>query len=69
MNQIVSNLASIKGNFHVSGPMLLAAGLEVAKIWLPQYVQQLNETQKALVVYGIIAAGNSAPKPPAPPAP
>lgn len=66
MNQIVSNLASIKGNLHVSGPVLLAAALEVAKIWLPNYVTQLTDTQKVLVLYGILAAGNSAPTPPKP---
>ena len=64
MNQLLSNLATIKSNPHVAWPVLAAAGLQIAKIWFPACGNQIDETTKVLVFYGIIAAGNSAPKPP-----
>lgn len=64
MNQFLSNLASIKSNPHVSWPVVGAAALQVAKIWFPAHAAQIDDTTKVLVLYGILAAGNSAPTPP-----
>lgn len=56
-----SNIASAAQNRHVSIPVLLAFGCEAGKIWLPNYRNQFDATQKLLFGYAAIAAGNSAP--------
>lgn len=61
MNKLLTNL-SAAGNKHVMFPVYLAAALEVASVWLPQYKAQINDTQRILILYGIASAANSAPK-------
>lgn len=46
-------------NKHTSGAAIGVAILTVAAIWLPQYKDKLDETARALVVYGLLAAGDA----------
>lgn len=51
------------GNFHIAAPVLLAIALEVAAIWFPKYHDKIEETQHALIGYGLLAAAQSSAKP------
>jgi len=73
MNNILGTLLAGSKNPHVSVPLLLAVLLEILPHWLPAYAAQLQETQKVLVAYGLLAAsttanGNGNGKPPTSPA-
>lgn len=61
LNNLLANLASAGKNLHVSVPMILAIVCEAGKIWAPRYEQQFDATQKILIAYGVISAGNSVP--------
>lgn len=64
--QLISNLTSALKNKHVSIPLVLAAGCEVGKIWLPTHATQFEATQKVFAYYAVMAAANSAGQPIAP---
>ena len=59
MKQIQANLIHACTNLHVSVPVIGAAALAIAQIWLPQYAAQLNSTAAILAAYGIIGAANT----------
>ena len=59
MNQIIANIKNSTSNLHVSVPVVLAAGLAIAQVWLPKYATELNSTAAILAAYGIIGAANT----------
>lgn len=46
-------------NKHTSGSAVGVALLTVAAIWFPKYKAQLDETARALIVYGLLSAGDA----------
>lgn len=46
-------------NKHTSGSAIGVALLTVASIWFPKYKAQLDETARALIVYGLLQAGDA----------
>jgi hypothetical protein len=63
MNQSLLNISTLLKNPHLRYPVLIVAGIEIAKIWLPEYREQLNSSQKVIMFYLVAAAANSAPTP------
>jgi len=61
MNNTLANLLSGLTNAHIRYPLLGAIALELIPIWAPQWKAQCQETQKVLLMYGVIAAANSVP--------
>lgn len=64
MNKFGNNLATAFSNPHMRYPIIAAAFLEVAAVWLPAYKTQISETQKILFFYASAAACNATPKTP-----
>jgi hypothetical protein len=64
MNQSIVNISTLLKNPHLRYPVILVAAIEIAKIWLPAWKEQLNSTQKVIMFYLVAAAANSAPTPP-----
>lgn len=52
------------GNLHIGAPVILAIALEVAAVWFPKYHDKIEETQHALIGYGLLAAAQSSGKKP-----
>lgn len=46
-------------NKHTSGAAIGVAVITVASIWFPKYKSQLDETARALIVYGLLQAGDA----------
>lgn len=46
-------------NKHTSGSAVGVALLTVASIWFPKYKPQFDETARALIVYGLLSAGDA----------
>lgn len=61
MNTVITNILRALQNPHLSLPLLAAVALEVIPIWFPGHKEQFAETQKVLLMYGVIAAANSGP--------
>lgn len=63
MNALTSNLSGLLNNRHVGIPVILAIGLNIAQIWLPEkFHDKIEETEHILMAYGMLAAANSGPK-------
>lgn len=62
MDKLLLNLVAAGKNPHVSVPVLIAIGMSLAEIWLPeQYEKRLTKTERVFMAYGVIAAANSGP--------
>jgi hypothetical protein len=59
MNQALLNLSSLFKNPHLRYPLAGIVALEVAKIWLPNFSQNLDATEKIITYYLIAAASNN----------
>jgi hypothetical protein len=59
MNQSLLNLGTLFGNPHFRYPLLLVIAIQISEIWLPQYKDQLNATQKLILFYVCAAAANT----------
>jgi len=59
MNQSLLNIGTLIGNPHFRYPLLLVIAIQIAEIWLPQYKDQLNATQKLILFYVCAAAANT----------
>ena len=69
VNQTLANLLAGARNGHISIPLVIAIALEIIPIFAPQCASKLQEVQKVLLAYGIIAAANSGPSQANPPQP
>ena len=63
----MNNITTLWTNPHLRWCVILIAGIELAKIWLPQFKPQLDGSQKIVLFYALAASANSTP-PALPPA-
>ena len=61
MNQGLINIGTLLQNPHFRYPAILIIAIEIAKVWLVQYKEQLDATQKIITFYLVAAAANSTP--------
>ena len=59
MNRSLINLATLLKDPHLAVPCSIVIALEIAKIWLPEYMERLNATQKVIMFYMVAVAANS----------
>ena len=59
MNQSLLNIGTLLGNPHFRYPLLAVIGIQISQIWLPQFKDQLNATQKLILFYVCAAAANT----------
>jgi hypothetical protein len=59
MNQSLLNIGTLIGNPHFRYPLIAVIAIQIAQIWLPQYKDQLNATQKLIIFYVCAAAANT----------
>ena len=59
MNQSLLNIGTLLGNPHFRYPLILVIAIQLAQIWLPQFKDQLNASQKLIMFYVIAAAANT----------
>lgn len=64
MNTLLANLLAGARNGHIRWPIGIAVILHLVPIWFPAYTDKCKETANVLMLYGIIAAANSAPPTP-----
>ena len=64
MNPTLNNLGTLLSNPHFRYPAIAVLACEVGKIWLPQFKDQFDATQKPFMLYMMAAAGNATPTPP-----
>lgn len=61
MNTIFTNILAALQNSHLRWPLIGAVILDLAPIWVPEYSERCKQTRDILLMYGIIAAAQSAP--------
>lgn len=59
MNQSLLNLGTLLSNPHFRYPLIGVLAIQIAEIWLPNYKDQLNATQKLIMFYVMAAAANT----------
>ena len=59
MNQSLLNIGTLLSNPHFRYPLIGVIAIQIAQIWLPQYKDQLNATQKLILFYVCAAAANT----------
>jgi hypothetical protein len=59
MNQAALNLGTLLNNPHFRYPLIAVLAVQIAEIWLPQFKDQLNATQKLIMFYVMAAAANT----------
>lgn len=69
MNPLIANLGVLLNNPHFRYPLIGVLAIQLAEIWLPQYKDQLNASQKLIMFYVMAAAANSMPSQPTQPKP
>lgn len=59
MNNTFKNIIVLASNPHIRYPAIVIGIIQIAKIWFPQYKDQLEDTSKMAELYIFGAAANA----------